>query len=858
MKHVDVGEKIGGARKDYYRDPLRSEDCSAMNVSELQTHVRKANIWPTLDMEALRERGMTPHAAAFIKIIKDALPFGPQNVSRLENETSEAYVRRCSGDYLKVVTSMRDALMDPKIRTAEDVLKAFGRTMKTLMNVDEVTEKNVRIQPEDIIHQAFDHKPFRRALRRVESELITSWAEKREPKMQAGIWNLIGTKVRLTTDENDDWKSQEDELWAGLGTKKRSQDPEAAQKRKELKEMEDELKRPHLEHVVVEGQRRDLRRHVDADELMKEFGFRAIEFGNWLPDDERQQVLDFAYDSFDMLAEALDVPRRAVGFDGRLAIAFGSRGTAGAHAHFEPLREVINLTRLKGAGCLAHEWCHAYDHFQTQGRAGVQQPDEKEKIDFNKQRLSESPRFSKSLRQQEYSKEYFEELAERHLRESIRNSSVYCAAEMEMRKTVESIIYDFASALSKDLAKTYGGRIHDMLLGRSADPKDAKDMDQEILNRVNRLFEPLRDLGGWHYSAQNCLSTKVVNLVESVSFTRAVRMKATTEIIKAEKIESIPAAKGSQFTYIGTVYSRFYRDAQELDAKRSKKYWSTDVEMFARAGACAIYDKMTALGKRNDYLHWGVDEERYGEDIPSPNTQGKDRAALNRVFDQEFGQWRKEVQSLACEPIIKTGEVKKPEPVWVIPDIQRGPNPEKFLSMAEVEELRTMAQNLSHLNVRSGGDDMGLGGLFSEPLVLSAKISAAHYGKVVVQTLEDGNLMEGGYLGYQLLPLENFDDCIKDNHLVAQGVPLSAKSVMDKTEIAVDPSEESRIFMASSAQLEREILSARQLDFEPWINKQAEEQIMDAMRQGEPGIRKRLEAAQVFVQKQETRRGRVR
>ena len=30
-------------------------------------------------------------------------------------------------------------------------------------------------------------------------------------------------------------------------------------------------------------------------------------------------------------------------------------------AHYEPLLEVINLTKLRGAGCLAHEWAHALD-----------------------------------------------------------------------------------------------------------------------------------------------------------------------------------------------------------------------------------------------------------------------------------------------------------------------------------------------------------------------------------------------------------------------------------------------------------------------------------------------------------------
>lgn len=46
-----------------------------------------------------------------------------------------------------------------------------------------------------------------------------------------------------------------------------------------------------------------------------------------------------------------------------LAIGFGSRGRSGASAHYEPARKVINLTKMKGAGSLAHEIGHAFDHY---------------------------------------------------------------------------------------------------------------------------------------------------------------------------------------------------------------------------------------------------------------------------------------------------------------------------------------------------------------------------------------------------------------------------------------------------------------------------------------------------------------
>lgn len=98
---------------------------------------------------------------------------------------------------------------------------------------------------------------------------------------------------------------------------------------------------------------------------MDTFQVRGGEFGNWLSNEERQRHLNLAYEAFYDLATALGIKPSDITFGGKLSIAFGSRGRGGqsaASAHFEPLLEVINLTKIHGAGCLAHEWGHAMDH----------------------------------------------------------------------------------------------------------------------------------------------------------------------------------------------------------------------------------------------------------------------------------------------------------------------------------------------------------------------------------------------------------------------------------------------------------------------------------------------------------------
>jgi hypothetical protein len=109
-------------------------------------------------------------------------------------------------------------------------------------------------------------------------------------------------------------------------------------------------------------------RNADEKDFLDTFGFRAVEFGETMPQKERHKNMNLAYDSFMDLANILNFPAQAIGLGGRLALCFGSRGRGGrgaAMAHYELNKEVINLTRNRGAGSLAHEWFHALDHSLT-------------------------------------------------------------------------------------------------------------------------------------------------------------------------------------------------------------------------------------------------------------------------------------------------------------------------------------------------------------------------------------------------------------------------------------------------------------------------------------------------------------
>lgn len=102
---------------------------------------------------------------------------------------------------------------------------------------------------------------------------------------------------------------------------------------------------------------------VTAEEFANKFGFRGVQFGNWANQADRQAALNNAYDSFMDMSKIIGVSPKAMSLNGELGVAFGSRGSGAASAHYEPDEVVINLTKTRGAGSLAHEWWHALDNY---------------------------------------------------------------------------------------------------------------------------------------------------------------------------------------------------------------------------------------------------------------------------------------------------------------------------------------------------------------------------------------------------------------------------------------------------------------------------------------------------------------
>ena len=104
-----------------------------------------------------------------------------------------------------------------------------------------------------------------------------------------------------------------------------------------------------------------------TDEIINGLGFRGLQYGNSVTDDERAHHVQKAAEALVDLADAIGLPDQAIGLNGTLGLAIGARGRGGAAAHYEPDLKVINLTRKNGVGSLSHEWGHALDNYVSGG-----------------------------------------------------------------------------------------------------------------------------------------------------------------------------------------------------------------------------------------------------------------------------------------------------------------------------------------------------------------------------------------------------------------------------------------------------------------------------------------------------------
>lgn len=102
---------------------------------------------------------------------------------------------------------------------------------------------------------------------------------------------------------------------------------------------------------------------VSFNDIKEVFGLNHIRLGSWVEAEEKHKAANLIFDAFADLAFMLKLPPNAMGLRQSLNLAFGTGGQMGVQAHYMPAHRELALAKNAGAGALAHEFWHAFDHY---------------------------------------------------------------------------------------------------------------------------------------------------------------------------------------------------------------------------------------------------------------------------------------------------------------------------------------------------------------------------------------------------------------------------------------------------------------------------------------------------------------
>lgn len=624
-RREDAGQKIGGARKDYAMRSLLLSEIASLTQREMTEVVTKNNVWPALDLAAMQESGVAPEVAYLIKEWRHALPVNPLRGGF--NVRQYDLVRRAEGDlneemsvnFVRAVSMVRDAFAD--VKTSVELLHAIYALRKSAglaISLRGAGQRPVYTGGESGSAEFADGAGYRFYRKTLPGIVVRDGSI-----VESYDLSVAYAQARAKTGSKWDW---------AVSAKSRKGDAEVTAEEKQ-KEAKPEPVIPHLDRVSRTGP--NYRDGKDADEmmLMDVFGFRGVEYGTWLPQAERQVVLNHAFDGFMDLSTALGMPPKAMSLGGELAIAFGARGTGGkgaAVAHFEPGRNVINLTRLKGAGFLAHEWGHAFDYWLSKVSGVSATRPVSEMVDVPNSRLPNAVnRFTEALNQARTRPMTREDVAARLM-------------QTDDKKNKHVNIVDHARQCFVNWIAMLDRKLPDDKRSGVFKAFAVKCLDDQ-LEDVARLEEfgvkRMRDVDGFVRGLTTALDTQIGKEWRERGTDLRYPVRVADWLQK--RVLSFESRLSKFQPGSHTTDSRFMSDAQYYDGFRSKAYWSTRVETFARAFETWVQDRVQGAGTTSEYLVFGRDDNM--AESYSIYPRGTERVANAQKFAALFDECRPEL-----------------------------------------------------------------------------------------------------------------------------------------------------------------------------------------------------------------------
>lgn len=586
-KRDNFGRHIPGARRELYE--AIQQDIEAFEAylkeggsdkeSELFPLCKKDLIMKRLNFDDLIKKGVRPEPAYLAKLMQAKIhPERPDGV--------------LPSDYIKSIILFNTS-------------------------IDLFIEKSQDIEPDKDFNSNLD------ALYRATINATTDQLQKKvltAPnigfKGVAGFKNSYFSTASMISSFNTAMNKTSWESILQKTPRKRNYDPDAPRLKPPLP--------PYLEKIERTGDINFAAQEVISEKrICDEFGFSGVEYGNSLKSSQKeaQAIINFYFNGFKDLSKALSVAEDQVGLGGELAISTGARGHRSAAAHYDVANKLVHATRKNGPGKIAHEYGHALDY--ALGEVFKDNP------------YGEIPKF---VALSEYLCSYVKA-------ENVDSNSPVAKmmdsfmAIMDRAKSRPESYSDVMKEKIQEFSKSVPFVVNSLNLTPDL-LKQAKssgiDLRAEIADEVRRewieLLDVQLDTGGVSYESfksniciavtegvQAALGDDKLELSQSVfdnpNFDDNLKIYFDQKASIVELNENfhkeldLARAENPDITAATLVYDSsrkldtdYIHQLELLDALGSKPYYTKNVEIWARVFETYVYERLSNLDIRNDFL----------------------------------------------------------------------------------------------------------------------------------------------------------------------------------------------------------------------------------------------------------------
>jgi hypothetical protein len=318
--------------------------------------------------------------------------------------------------------------------------------------------------------------------------------------------------------------------------------------------------------------------------LKNNFGFKEIEFGQSLKDREAKEHVKHFLGAIADLGDILDLNIKKLNQLGGLSISFASRGSGKATATYTALRRIINITKTRGGGAVAHEYLHYIDNIiPSINRSGYEHNQWASVKDSTQKRWYGS--------------------------RVIRNIS-----NEDVSKSVTNIFNYIDERL---FPNENGG-------------------SSEIGNRpiIKKTVQAYKGNNRWNIPDAFMSNNQWIKPTEIDEYFRYFKERYN-------QYKFIEKIKKKDIEILGTIVSRFGLEEHEFEFEtktsqflansiKAGDYWSREWELFARSFETYVYDKLAKANRANTYLVAGF---YFGEEY-GVYPIGEEREKLFILFDK--------------------------------------------------------------------------------------------------------------------------------------------------------------------------------------------------------------------------------